>query len=517
MKTSDTIIEPGAGPGVDPGVEPGVEPGIKLGKPDIAFGTDGWRAVIADGFTFENVRLVTQSIADYLWATRESVGGTRPTVVVGYDARFLSDQFARQAARVLVANRIRALVVDTDTPTPVVAFSVLHHGANGALMFTASHNPPEYSGVKFIPSYGGPADPEITTAIEAHLRDVAASGRVAAVDEDQLEFSGLFETISPKMDYFAAITTLVDLEAIRRSGISIIYDPLYGSGRHYVPEILAAAGCRVRTIHAHRDPLFGGNRPDPGLAQLAELSRLVREEEADLGLATDGDADRFGVVDAGGAYVTANQAIVLAFDHLIRKGLPGAAVRTVATTHLVDALARARGVDVVETPVGFKYVGAVMRRRSVIIGGEESGGFSIGPHIPEKDGILATLLLAEIRAKASVSLTRVLHRLMSEVGWFYHRRADVPVSEEGRRAFEESLRQYPPGAIGDVPVVAANNIDGLKLVLADDSWVLWRPSGTEPLVRVYVEAPSEELAEERMRQAREFLEVKKEVVAYGER
>lgn len=481
----------------------------------ISFGTDGWRAVIADGFTFENVRKVVQSIADHVWdayrGTTDVEGSTgggdgRPTIVVGYDARFLSEQFARQAARVLVGNRIRTLVVDADTPTPVVAFSVLHLKADGAVMFTASHNPPQYSGIKFIPHYGGPADPDITKSIEAHLRDVLESGRVRAVKDQDLELSGFYEVISPRSEYIAAISRLVDLDAIRASGIGIIYDPLHGSGRHYVPEVLASAGCRVKVIHAHRDPLFGGQRPDPGPKQLLELSRAVREEEADLGLATDGDADRFGVVDAGGTYITANQAIALALDHLIHKGLSGAAVRTVATTHLVDALARARGVDVIETAVGFKYVGAVMRRQPVILGGEESGGFSIGPHIPEKDGILATLLLAEIRARSGMSLTRLLHRLMSEVGWFAHRRLDIPVTEELRRRFVDSLRREPPSAIGGVPVVGVNDIDGLKLVLADGSWMLWRPSGTEPLIRVYVEAASEELLDERLEQAEELLE-----------
>lgn len=462
---------------------------MSAGESAIRFGTDGWRAIMCDTFTFNNVRIVVQAIAAYLLDKDDQ----RP-VFVGHDARFLAERFADEACGVLAASGIRTLRAPTDLPTPVVAFAVTHVGCAGAIMFTASHNPPEYNGIKFIPDYGGPASPEITHAIEQNIRNLQAqaSGVVTHTDITAAKAEGLVRMYDPKGDYLKHIEKILPIGSLGHAHLGVVYDPMYGSGRHYLEEMLHNAGARVSTLHNHRDPLFGGRMPDPTAHHLGDLVQHLKHSGAEIGLATDGDADRFGVVDTGGHYLSANQVISLLFVHLVEHfGLEGSVVRTVATTHLLDRLAAKYGRVVHETPVGFKHICDMMRKEPVVIGGEESGGLSIGPHIPEKDGLLANLLVAHMRAVRGKPLHSVLGEIMDEVGTSVSRRVDLKIPDERKGQLVHTLAQTPPERIGNWPVESVSTIDGVKLLLVGDRWVLARPSGTEPLLRLYMEAPTE--------------------------
>lgn len=466
----------------------------------VKFGTDGWRAIIADEFTFSNVCQVVQAIADYLL---EETDNRR--IVIGYDHRFLAENFAASAAEVLVGNGFTVYLPERATPTPVTAFAVKSLEAAGAVMFTASHNPPEYHGLKFIPSYAGPAVPEITSKIEERI---GQKPEIKRLDLNIARSKGLIQPFDPRERYLKHLEELLDMETLRGSGLKIIVDPLYGAGIGYLEDLLSRAGCRVEAIHNWRDPLFGGRLPDPSARGLEELAERVRLQGAHLGLALDGDADRFGVVDADGTYLTANQVLFLVLAHLVEtKGQRGGVARTVATTHLLDRLAGAYGLEVVETPVGFKYIGQALLHKGCILGGEESGGLSIRGHIPEKDGILATALAAEIRAKAGRPLKTLLAELLNRYGPLVSERLDVHVSSEVKEKVLNKLTSYEPVRLGGQPVVGRITIDGVKFLLADGSWALIRPSGTEPLFRIYVEAPHQEILQKIREDLRAGLEI----------
>lgn len=476
----------------------------------IRFGTDGWRAVMCDEFTFSNVRLVVRAIADYLSET--GLGGKG--VVVAYDARFLSERFAQEAASVLAANGVNVWVTSRDTPTPVAAHAVVHGKRAGAVMFTASHNPPEYNGLKWIPEYGGPAMPDVTSEIEKRIAQVEGAWRGESPGQagdgqgatGGAKPTGCIKQFDPMGDYIDHVSRLVDVDAIRRARLRIVYDPLHASGRGYLERILEP--CDVLVVNDGRDPLFGGSPPDPSEQRLQGLASKVRETGAHLGLATDGDADRFGVIDADGTFLSPNQVISLLAAHLARnRGMRGVAVRTCATSHMVDAVARACGLEARETPVGFKYVSAEMRRAKVVIGGEESGGLSIGGHVPEKDGILACLLAAEMRAVTGRPLKETLRALMEEVGQFYSRRVDLHVEGGARERVMDTLRSSPLREVAGVPVSRVSTMDGVKTECADGSWFLVRASGTEPVVRIYAEAPTESRLSAILEEVREIVRV----------
>ncbi|MDW8321529.1 MAG: phosphoglucomutase/phosphomannomutase family protein [Armatimonadota bacterium] len=454
----------------------------------IKFGTDGWRAVMAREFTFDNVALVAQAIASYVRAQ----GNAERGVVIGYDARLLSDLFADLIADVLTANGIPAFVTDRDTPTPVTVYTIRAKGLAGAVMLTASHNPPQYNGIKFIPPTCHPALPETTDAIEEQIAYCQQHPECVKRDGNP----SLKQKIDPRPDYFAHLHQLLDTRAL--AGLKVVFDPLYATGRGYVDGFLREVGARVETIKGERNPAFGGSLPDPNPQNLQLLSERVRETGAHLGLATDGDADRFGVVDADGEMITANQVIVLTLWYLLRKMQPesGHAVRTVATTHQIDALARSYGsITVHETPVGFKWVGSTMARTGALVGGEESGGLSVTGHIPEKDGILADLLMAEMVAKEGVTLKHALAQVAQQTGEYHTQRIDLHVNESVKNELMRRFRERPPASLNGLRVVGANSVDGVKLLLEEEAWVLVRPSGTEPLIRCYVEAHDEETLE----------------------
>ena len=449
----------------------------------IRFGTDGWRAVIAREFTFANVAAVAQGIAD----TVHERGTAERGVIVGYDPRFLSEQFAAEVAAVMAGNGIHSWVSDRDTPTPVLAHAVLTHKAAGAVILTASHNPPVYHGIKFVPEYASPAFPDVTDRIEAHTAEALADA--ARIKRD--ESGRLVETFDPRPAYLAKLAEEIDFDAVRSAKLKVKVDCLHGAARGYLDVALQQAGCEVEAFRTDRNPLFGGEMPDPSAERLRPLAERVVADAAHLGLAADGDGDRFGIVDSSGVFLTPNQVIPLVLWHVQRTRFPdGTAVRTVATTHLVDAVADHLGLGIQETPVGFKYIGRALRETDAIVGGEESGGLGIRGHVPEKDGILAGLLVAEMVAKTGQSPLQTLQQIQREVGVFLSKRLDIHVADTS--ALMKHVLENPPGRIAGCQVVNTVTVDGLKLIASDGRWMLLRPSGTEPLVRVYIEAHTPE-------------------------
>lgn len=447
----------------------------------IKFGTDGWRGIIADDFTFLNVRKVTRAIASYLETayTRD-----RP-VLIAYDTRFLADKFAHTAAELLAELGWTVKITERDCPTPVIAYSARHLNSAGALMFTASHNPAPYCGIKYIPDYAGPATPEITDIIVANIEGAADSQPSGNV-------TGQISTFDPRPEYLQFIYTLLNVNQIRSAKLKVKYDALYSTSRGYLDTVLSHCGCELETFHSYRDVLFGGGMPEPKGEQLVGLVEAVKQDQADLGLATDGDGDRFGIVDEQGNILPPNTVLLVLARHLIKnKGKTGAIVRTVATTHLLDNLAAKHGLELCETPVGFKYVGEKMRQTAVLIGGEESGGLSVIDHIPEKDGILADMLVAEAIAYEGKPLSQLVAEVIAETGGpLYNKRLDLHLDNAHKVAVIESFSKNPPTNIAGVNVKEVGRKDGIKLYLEDGSWVLLRPSGTEPLMRVYLETTS---------------------------
>jgi phosphoglucomutase len=448
----------------------------------IKFGTSGWRGIIGEDFTFENVRVASQGVVNYL----KKNGGEGKSVIVGYDTRFLSEKFALEAAKILAFNGIRALLCNRDVPTPCVSFETRRRGAIGAINFTASHNPPEYNGLKFSTANGAPALPEVTRGIEAEIHELEK--RKERVDVYERE--ELIETIDPKERYLADLRQKIDSEAIKKSGLKIAVDSLYGTSRDYLDYFLLEAAVELKNIHNYRDPYFGGYSPECNQANLTELRRLVTVEKFDLGLATDGDADRFGIIDERGRYVSPNLIIALLALYLKRdRKIEGGLARSVATTHLIDAIAKKLDVPLYETPVGFKFIGELIEDDKLAIGGEESAGLSIRDHLPEKDGILAALLVAEMVGRTGKKIQELINEMYGEFGCFYSKRVDVKLTPQLKESLPERLKN-PPKEIEGFKIRKTTTIDGVKMIFDDHTWLLFRLSGTEPVARVYAEAAS---------------------------
>jgi len=446
----------------------------------IRFGTSGWRAIVADGFTLANVRLAVAGIAAYVKTLPEP-----HRVLVGRDPRFLGESFVAEAARVLAAAGVTPLVISEAAPTPAIAYAVRTLKTSGAINFTASHNPPEYNGIKYSTPDGAPALPETTRQIEAAVERIAASGQPVPV---AAEPKGGFESVDVKPAFKKRLAELVDLKAIADSKIKIVYDPFWGAGRGYITEILREAGVAVESVHDYRDVLFGGHAPEPDDHLLGDAKAKMKECGAQLVVATDGDADRFGVVDADGTFIQPNYIIALLFDYLVEtRGWRNGVAKSVATTNLINALADFHKVPLYETPVGFKYIGELINADKIAIGGEESAGLTIRGHVPEKDGVLAGLLVAEMVAKRGKSIAQQLSELFARVGSFYPVRENFRLTQEGMAAFTEKMKADPT-ELGGRKVASIVRTDGLKLVLDDGSWVCYRLSGTEPVVRAYSEA-----------------------------
>jgi phosphoglucomutase len=448
----------------------------------IKFGTSGWRAIIADEFTFANVRLATEAIGRYVKRRNPS-----PTLLVGYDTRFASEDFGREVARVLSSQNIRARLCAQAVPTPGVAFTIMREKLDGAINITASHNPGEYNGVKFSTSDGAPALPEVTTEIE---------NEIVQLQQANWEFTAKpNESLIDKVDigpaYLHDLATKVDFKKIRDANLGLAYDALHGSGAGYLDGVLRQENIPAMVLHTNRDVYFGGHHPEPADEQLGELKIVMKKNGLKLGLATDGDADRFGVLDEGGEFIYPNELIAMLVDYLIEsRGWKGAVARSVATTQLIDRVAKLHHRELLETPVGFKYIGEYIKEGRIILGGEESAGLSILGHTPEKDGILACLLITEMVASRGKSLKNQLNELFSRVGEVYNRRLNVKldpaISERVRQKIASDVQEFHGRRVAQ-----QNRLDGLKLLFDDGSWVLMRPSGTEPVVRYYAESSSQ--------------------------
>src|SRR5437763_3237076 len=448
----------------------------------IKFGTSGWRAVMAEEFTFTNVRRAVNGIARYV--TSQKPQGAR--VIVGRDPRFLGETFCAIAAEIFSDHRITPLVIAEAAPTPAISYAVFCLKTNSAINITASHNPPEYNGIKFSTPDGAPALPEVTKEIERLVPPEA--GQPASTNGSPARW----EQIDPRPAYLAQLKEVIDLPLIRKSGLKVVYDPLWGAARGYPDSLLREAGIDVATVHDSRDVLFGGHAPEPDGELLDEMRRKMKTTGARLGIDTDGDADRFGIVDADGTFIQPNYILALLFDYLVEtRGWKNGVAKSVATTNMVNALAEHHKVELHETPVGFKYIGELIKQDKIAIGGEESAGLSIRHHVPEKDGIIAGLLCCEMVAVRQQTLAEQLRALFNKVGSFYPVRENFHLTAEMKEKFTKKVALDPTDFYGR-KVKQVVRTDGLKLVLDDGSWVCYRMSGTEPVVRVYTEAPSEE-------------------------
>lgn len=445
----------------------------------IKFGTSGWRAIVAEEFTVANVRRAVTGIARYVAGKKPS--GAR--VIVGRDPRYMGERFVEIAAEVLGSFGVQPLVIAEPAPTPAISYEVIRSKADGAINFTASHNPPEYSGIKFSTPDGAPALPEATSAIEALI---AANGNVSGPAKT------VPQSIDPKPAYLARLKEIVDLALIRASGLKVVFDPLWGAARGYSDELLREAGIPVSTVHDVRDVLFGGHAPEPEDHLLNEMRQQMKAMGARIGIATDGDADRFGIVDEDGAFIQPNYIIAVLFDYLVEsRGWKNGVAKSVSTTNMINALADHHNVPLYETPVGFKYIGELIKQDKIAIGGEESAGLSIRHHVPEKDGVLAGLLCCEAVARRKKSIGEQIKDLFGKVGSFYARRENFSLTPEVKAKFTSKMKSDPAELSGR-KVKQLVRSDGLKLILDDGSWVCYRVSGTEPVVRVYSEAKSEQ-------------------------
>jgi len=455
----------------------------------IKFGTDGWRGIIAEDFTFDNVRVCAQSVANYL----EDAGLAHRGLIVGYDTRFASESFAAAAAEVVAANGIKVYLCQRATPTQVISYTILTKKAGGAIVITASHNAASWNGFKYKTEEATSATPEVIAKLERHISQIEASGKVKQVPLDQALKDGMVERFDPSPSYLHHIGGLVDLERLRRSGLKVVVDSMYGAGAGYFKTILGGGATKVIEIHGERNPLFPGIQPEPIASNLAELCAKVKRSRANVGLATDGDADRIGVVDERGNFLTTLQVFALLALYLLEVcGQRGAIIKTITSTSMLYRLGELYGVPVHETPVGFKHVAPKMIAEDALIGGEESGGFGYRGHIPERDGILSGLFILDLMIRHQKTPSQLIDYLYSKVGPHYYDRIDIEFPPEAREKITHRLLIFRPSRIDDTEVVGLEANDGFHFTLADRTWLLIRFSGTEPLLRIYAESDSPE-------------------------
>lgn len=458
----------------------------------VKFGTDGWRAVISETFTFGNLRLVAQAIADFI---REENGDEPAAVVIGFDTRFLSDRYASEVARVMAANNIQTWLARADTPTPAVSYAVVNKKATAGVMVTASHNAPRYNGVKLKASYGGSASPAQNKRVEYLLERSSQEGLGPNLMDLELAIKqGLVRKFDPSWAYYEHLSSLVDLDCISGAELRVVADGMYGAGRGAIGEVLARGRTKVHNIRHEMNPGFGGIHPEPIARHLGLLMSTIQAGHWDVGLATDGDADRIGAVDDQGHFVDPHRIFALVLRYLLEvRGWRGKIVRTVSTTRMVDRLAQRYDLPVIETPVGFNHIADLMLAGGVLMGGEESGGISIQGHIPEGDGVLMGLLLLEVMAHARAPLHELINDLLADVGPAQYARTDLKLTRPvAKPDMVKLLVEAAPAGIDGVAIEQVQTTDGVKYYLADGSWLLIRPSGTEPVLRVYAEAPDDE-------------------------
>ena len=421
----------------------------------------------------------------------------RSGVVIGYDNRFLSEEFARAGAEILLGNGIPTWLFKKPTPTPLTAFAIRHLQSAGAIMITASHNPPEYNGIKFIPEYAGPALTDVTDVIEAEVEKVVDGGRIYTLDLAEGAKLELFKEIDLDKEYVSHLLNLVHTDVIKKRALKVVVNPMYGAGLNYLDKILLELGCEVKALNNYRDTLFGGTMPEPTDHLLSDLKRSVDAFQADIGLALDGDADRFGIIDREGKYISPNQFGALLLNYLIDyRPQRGPVCRSVATTHLLDRIAREAGIGILETPVGFKYIGQGLREHNALLGIEESGGLSIMGHVPEKDGLLACLLAVEMLSAREKTFAELQDELDATYGKVFSKRYDIRCSETVKKQALQALADYQPQHIAGLGVADVTTLDGKQFLLNDGSWALVRVSGTEPLFRIYVETASPDQLQE---------------------
>ncbi|HET7100361.1 MAG TPA: phosphoglucomutase/phosphomannomutase family protein [Terriglobia bacterium] len=450
----------------------------------IKFGTDGWRGIIGDTFIFENVRRVAVAIARYV----SQAGQPERGLVVGYDTRFLSAEAAREAARQVAAEGIPVLLADRATPTPAVSYAVVARKTAGALMVTASHNPYVWNGIKLKAPYGGSASPDIMKQVEKYVpaedpgKEMTSNARAKGIETADL--------VSPYLD---RIKTLVSLDRIRESGKRFVIDPMFGAARGCLARVFEDAGISFSEIHGEHNPLFPGINPEPIDPHLAELSKAVVKSKSDAGFATDGDADRIGAVDAQGNTVDSHKIFSILLRHLVaERGQKGEVVKTVSTTQMIDKIAAKYGLPIHITPIGFKYVCELMLARDILIGGEESGGIAVRGHLPERDGVLNSLYLADIIAERGKDLGELVRELEEEFGPHYYRRVDLEIDKADAQRVVELVREGKLSSVANFKVLSLDGRDGVKMMLGDSMWALVRTSGTENVLRLYAEAPSRE-------------------------
>ncbi|HAM36990.1 MAG TPA: phosphoglucomutase [Elusimicrobia bacterium] len=469
----------------------------------IRFGTGGWRGLISDEFTFPNVKKVAHTVSASVKENQEygfgsadyqaSLGGAKrglvPVVVVGYDTRFLSEDVAHEVAGVLASDGIKTLLADSDLPTPAVSCAIVARKAVGGLMVTASQSPSSYNGIKWMSFWGGAATPAVTEDIERRI-ELLGTHAVKTMSLDRSLRESWIETVDLRPIYFKQLSSLLDVKAIRKAGLKVGVDAMHGSARNYLRPLLESLGVEVVGMHEKRDVLFGGRAPEPTAASLGELAQVVAKKKLHLGLACDGDGDRFGILDAGGNWIPPNEVLALALEHLVAdRGMRGKVARSVMTSHFVDAVAKFHGLDCRETPVGFKFIGDLLRTGQFILGGEESGGLSIRGHVPDKDGILACLLMLELVACERKPLATIRERLFKRVGAFHNVRLDCAMTRPREiLELEERLRLRPPLDLAGGSVWRIDQSDGFKFILRDGSWLGLRSSGTEQAFRLYAEA-----------------------------
>ncbi len=457
----------------------------------IKFGTDGWRGVIADTFTFENVRYAAQATAEYF----KTVEKTERAVFIGFDVRFQSRKFAHAAAEVFAGNGFRVVMMDRPYPTPYVSFEVRRRKFAGGVMITASHNPAIFNGFKVKAHFGGSATPTITANIENKL------GTEPRVGKESIEIIG------PEKYYSEHVKSLVDWDRISKSKLKIVVDSMHGCGGYVLEHLLAGTSCTVQTIRGDPDPLFGGINPEPMMPQLEPLAGVVRQSGSDIGLATDGDADRLGIVDETGQYVNTLQTLSLLLLHVYRnKGWRGSVARTYSQSLMIPRIGRKLGLELYERPIGFKNIAELMLEHDILIGGEESGGIGLSRHLPERDGIFINLLFLDLLAAAGRSCSQLIREMWDEFGEFHYDRRDLHIPIEAGQGVVGRLKTDPPPDFAGRRIQGIGTLDGVKVFLENDSWILFRQSGTEPLLRVYCEAPTEAGMREIMAAGLKFVE-----------
>ena len=467
----------------------------------IKFGTDGWRGIIAQDFTFDNVRICAQAVADYLKKATLAQRG----LIIGYDTRFASEDFASAAAEVVAGNGIRVSLCPSATPTPVISYGVIARKAGGAIVITASHNPAKWNGFKYKSELGTSASPEVIAQLERHISRIIGTGKINQMPLSQALGQGAVEYLDLAPTYIQHLTSLINLDELRQAKMKVVVDPMYGAGIGYFKTLLGDGDIELTEINSQQNPLFPGIQPEPIAANLDKLSTTVKRRKADVGLATDGDGDRLGIVDENGVFLTPLQVYALLCLYLLEvRGERGPIVKTITTTSMLYRLGEIFGVPVHEVPVGFKYVAPLMISKNALAGGEESGGYGFRGHMPERDGILAGLYFLDLMVKTGKSPSRLINYLYSKVGPHHFKRIDVEFPEDEREAIISRVKNNPPDAIDGVKVVKVDSFDGFRFTLADGTWLLIRFSGTEPVLRLYTESDSPVRVEKLIERGREI-------------